>query len=270
VRRRDAHLSVAFVSESYSFFLPSYHCYGGAYGDPSLSRTKTLISACDFWLFIQVSYFWSLQDVSEASVGAMLHLDTMHTLPDWFNMHRDLCIDWMQAHPNQIGGPGHVVQIDESVVSAAKRTANGHARPIRERWVFGGIDTTTKEAFLVEVERRDAATLLPIIQQRILPGSTIWSDQWAAYRGIERVTGMAHSSVNHSLHFVEPGTGVHTNGIENLWRCAKDKFKRMHGTSSAHITSYLDEFMWSRQYGGRDDSFENTVAMMRWRYPVPR
>jgi len=65
-----------------------------------------------------------------------------------------------------------VVQIDESVVSTAKATANGRARPFPQRWVFGGIDKATDEAFLVEVNRRDAATLLPIIQQHILPGST--------------------------------------------------------------------------------------------------
>jgi len=98
-------------------------------------------------------------------------------------MQRDLCIDWMWAHPKQIGGPGHVVQIDESAVSSAKAAANRRTRQFRQRWVFGGIDKATDEAFLVEVDCRDAATLLPIIQQHILPGNTVWSDQWAAYRG---------------------------------------------------------------------------------------
>ena len=81
----------------------------------------------------------------------MLNIDTSHTLPDWFNFHRDLCIDWMTAHPYQIGGPGHIVQIDEMLVSAAKRAANAHARPVRDRWVFGGIDQQTSEAFMLEV-----------------------------------------------------------------------------------------------------------------------
>jgi len=54
--------------------------------------------------------------VSQATVGAWLDIDTKRTLPDWFNMHRDLCIDWMRAHPKQIGGAGHIMQIDESAV----------------------------------------------------------------------------------------------------------------------------------------------------------
>jgi hypothetical protein len=69
---------------------------------------------------------------------------------------------------------------------------------------------------------------------------------------------------------VEPGTGVNTNGIENLWRYCKDKFKRMHGTKDAHITSYVDDFLWHRRHGHRDECFNNAVELMRWRYPVPR
>ena len=66
-------------------------------------------------------------------------------------------------HPVQIGGPGHVVQIDESVVSTPKRTRIWPARPGRQKWIFGGLDQETKEAFLVEVAQRDATTLLPLI-----------------------------------------------------------------------------------------------------------
>ena len=91
-----------------------------------------------------MTYYWSLSDISQASVGELLQLSTCHTLPDWFNMHRDLCMYWMRDHPVQIGGPGHVVQIDESVVSAPKRTRNRRARPGRQRWIFGGIDQETK------------------------------------------------------------------------------------------------------------------------------
>ena len=47
---------------------------------------------------------------------------------------------------------------------------------VMEEWIFGGIDTTTKQGFLVPVDQRNADTLLPIIQQYILPGTTIVSD----------------------------------------------------------------------------------------------
>jgi len=75
---------------------------------------------------------------------------------------------------------------------------------------------------------------------------------------------------NHLLHFVDPSTGVNTNGIGNLWKCMKDKFKHMHGTCDAHISSYLAEYMWYREHCSRDACIENTVATMRWRYQLPQ
>ncbi|CAF1169703.1 unnamed protein product [Didymodactylos carnosus] len=42
-------------------------------------------------------------------------------------------------------------------------------RAIGNQWVFGGTDRDTDECFAVTVDRRDTATLLPIIQQYIKP-----------------------------------------------------------------------------------------------------
>ena len=68
------------------------------------------------------------------------------------------------------------------------------------------------------VDQRDAATLLPIISDHIEVGTTVWSDMWAAYNGIAALPGVAaHETVNHSIQFVNPGTGVHTNTVEAYW-----------------------------------------------------
>ena len=47
-----------------------------------------------------------------------------------------------------IGGPGHVVEIDELAFVQHKHNVG---RVVRAQWVFGGIDNETKEGFLVEV-----------------------------------------------------------------------------------------------------------------------
>ena len=97
---------------------------------------------------------------------------------------------------------------------------------------------------MVPVDRRDAATLLPIIQQFILPGTTIVSDLWGAYNTVGNL-GYAHLTVNHSVNFVDPLTFAHTNAVENFWM--------------------RSEFMWRQIFGG--DPFQSIVAAIREVYP---
>ena len=77
--------------------------------------------------------------------------------------------------------------------------------PHQEVWVFGLVDTSHVPALgYKQLVARDSATLLPIIQQHTAPGTTIWSDQWRAYNALAALPGIGgHSSVNHSLNFVE-------------------------------------------------------------------
>ena len=67
-----------------------------------------------------------------------------------------------------ISGPGVEVEIDES--KFGKRKYN-RGRVVDGHWVFGGIERGSGKCFLVEVEKRDAATLLPSISQHVRPGN---------------------------------------------------------------------------------------------------
>ena len=69
-----------------------------------------------------------------------------------------------------------------------------------------------KKSFMYVAPDRSAATLLPIIQTSIRPGTTITSDLLWAYGGIAAMPGMGFKQlmVKHSLHFVDPQTGAHT------------------------------------------------------------
>ena len=51
---------------------------------------------------------------------------------------------------------------------------------------------------------------------------TLALDGWSAYQHLGE-QGYNHLVVNHSLTFVDMQTGAHTNKIERLWRCAKDR-----------------------------------------------
>ena len=64
--------------------------------------------------------------------------------------------------------------------------------------------------------RHHKDTLLPIIRAHILPGTCVMSDMWKAY-DCQKDEGYTHLAVNHSLNFVDPDTGAHTERNENTW-----------------------------------------------------
>ena len=78
------------------------------------------------------------------------------------------------------------------------------------------VDTSVSPALGVMelVASCDAATLLPIIQRHVCPGTIVWSDMWAAYNNVQHLPPLAqHQMVNHSIEFVNSTIGVHTQNI---------------------------------------------------------
>ena len=121
------------------------------------------------------------------------------------------------------------------------------------------------------VNQRNAATLLPIIQAHIAPGTVVHSDEWAAYNRVATLPNVAaHSTVNHSITFVDSVTGTHTQNIESYWNRIKTKFKRMKGCHANQLPSYLDEFMWRKRHGAtRIVAFQNIMGDIAMQYPLP-
>lgn len=176
------------------------------------------------------------------------------TIIDWCNFIREICEEYLEANPQQLGGFDHngepiIVEIDESKYFHRKY----HRGQWREgHWVFGAIERHSGRCCLIEVPNRRGDTLLPIIQQWILPGSRIISDGWAAYANINQIGGgiYVHDVIVHERNFVDPNDpSVHTQMIENTWMRAKKKLRRQHGTSAALFESYIAEFLWRQRVG---------------------
>ena len=74
-----------------------------------------------------------------------------------------------------------MVEIVES--GWAKRKYN-RDRQVDTQWVFRGIERDTCEFFATLVDRRDAATLISIIDQYVLPSTITYSDECRAYNAI--------------------------------------------------------------------------------------
>ena len=73
---------------------------------------------------------------------------------------------------------------------------------------------------------RKVETLLPLIRKVIQTGTISYSDECRAYRTISSL-GFSHKTVNHSLHFIEPDTGVHMQNIVLYWSKVKLILKQL-------------------------------------------
>ena len=68
--------------------------------------------------------------------------------------------EYFVRRPLRIGGPGHVVEIDESAFVQHKHNIGC---VVTTHWVFGGHDNETHEGFLVPADQQAANTLLPVM-----------------------------------------------------------------------------------------------------------
>ncbi|XP_077497423.1 uncharacterized protein LOC144108024 [Amblyomma americanum] len=212
---------------------------------------------------------------------------------DWRNYIREVLEQELQARP-PMGGVGQEVQIDETLLRG-KRKANrgrlltGDAVPPRHRnnyggvadkgpWVFGMVWSQTGELRLFQVEKRDAATLGPIIAANIQPCTTVYSDEWAAYNCIPSLQdgngtslNLDWHTVNHTTNFVDPLTGANTQRIESAWQKVKRKLVRnVQKTSRALLQSHLS-WQWWQSINGRtkcQDPFLRLTEAIAWRYPL--
>ena len=71
-----------------------------------------------------------------------------------------------------IGGVGKIIEIDESKFGKRKYYCG---RCVDGVWVFGEIEQGSKKCFLVTIEDRSTATLIPLIKQYRLLESVYYS-----------------------------------------------------------------------------------------------
>ena len=129
-------------------------------------------------------------------------------------------------------------------------------------------DYNPARGYFQVVDRRNAATLLPLIQWCIRLGTEVHSDDWAAYRRVAALPNVSsHRVVVHRHNFVDPRTGVHTQEAESAWSQLKLGQKRRKGLMRKDLQSYLDERMW-RQWraGDINVSMRNFLAILPLQY----
>ena len=190
-----------------------------------------------------IRYLWLCLAIHQPIVTITGH--SPNTITDYIGYYRSLVSQSCQHEQAIIGGPDVIVEMDECKLGKRKYH-RGHR--VDGVWIVGGVERSEgKRIFIEPVTDRSSSTLLSVIQRNVAPGSIIYTDLWKGYSDIQRELDMVHMTVNHSLYFRDPETGVHTNTIEGTWNGLKLRMPARNRVQG--IETHLFESIWRRQNG---------------------
>jgi hypothetical protein len=207
---------------------------------------------------VYIIYEWSVMtsvqqsafqfSIGEKTVSSLYK--RFRAVAEWTNQER--LADKMGTH-------GDEIEIDECQIGRRK---HHRGRKPNEVWVFGGVvrGSNPLRCFIEPVMKRDRPTLTEIIKRRISPDARILSDGWGAYSQLHCREGLNHDVVNHSVGFVSKiDQTIHTQNIENLWRCLRRFLNSREGYKRKHLIGYIQEFIFRKYFA---DPFEVLISSL--------
>jgi len=169
---------------------------------------------------------------------------TAHTVSAYNGFFRQLVTSMLDSEDTVIGGPGVVIQVDETKMGQRK-FHRGHR--VAGAWVLVGVEESAERRMFAEVVAdRSAETIAEILGRHVAEGSKLQTDCWRAYRPVAEMYGIEHRTVNHSLGFKDYVMGVHTNHVEGTNYAIKRAVPPRNRTQR-HLQPFLSEFIWRRK-----------------------
>ena len=161
----------------------------------------------------------------------------------WFMMHR-IREAWGEDGEEPFDGP---VEVDETYMGGKRKNLSNAKRKalagtgrgaVGKTAVVGIKDRPTNEVRAEVVTETDAETLQDFVEENTEEDATVYTDDAAAYKGVER----EHESVRHSVSEYVRGQ-AHTNGMESFWSMLKRAHAgTFHKISPKHLQRYVSEF----------------------------
>jgi transposase-like protein len=159
----------------------------------------------------------------------------------------------------EISLEGEAVEADESYFGGkaknkhyGKRGGNGRSLDTKTP-VFGMVERSGRVVAMVTPDAK-AKTILPIIHERVLPATVVYTDDYPIYDKLsEHTNGYVHRRIQHTEKVYVMGD-VHTNTIEGFWSLVKRGIGGVyHSVSRKYLQTYLDEysFRYNRRNEGR-------------------
>ncbi len=189
------------------------------------------------------------EDLPAATASKILELN-VNTVERYYNLFREKILLY-SVHEAQFSGE---VEIDESYFGA-RRVRGKRGRGAAGKTPVFGILKRGGKVHVTIVQNCSKAQLMPVIQGKVLEGSTIYSDAWRAYDGLI-LNGYDHYRVHHHENEFARGKN-HINGIESFWSYAKRRLRKFNGIASNKFHIHLKEceFRWNHRH-------DNLYAMM--------
>lgn len=142
-------------------------------------------------------------------------------------------------------------EVDESCFGARRVRGKRGYGAAGKTPVFGVLKRNGN-VYVSIVKHCSREQLLPIIEGKVLEGSTIHSDGWRAYDGLV-LNGYTHYRVYHSHDEFVRGKS-HINGIESFWSFAKRRMAKLNGVPSEYFHLHLKECEWRWNYKHQNES----------------
>jgi transposase-like protein len=145
-----------------------------------------------------------------------------------------------------------IVEIDEVYLGGVEKNKHEDKKRNQGRGPSGkipvvGMKDRDGNVVAQVVTATDKETLHELVNDNVVQGSTVCTDEHASYNGLNAV--FEHKTVNHSAKQFVDGM-AHTNGIESVWALLKRGFYgTYHFFSKKHTPLYVDEFVFRLNEG---------------------
>ncbi len=186
-------------------------------------------------------------DLTATATSELLKLNRK-TINNYFTEFRELILEnSIQQEQKELG----IFELDESYFGA-KRVRGKRGRGAAGKTPVFGVLKREGKVFVSIVPRCSREDLMPIIQGKILEGSTIHTDGWKAYDGLI-LNGYTHYRVYHHENEFVRGKS-HVNGIESFWSFAKRRLAKFNGLTDEKFILHLKEC--ECRFNFRNENFE--------------
>jgi transposase len=140
------------------------------------------------------------------------------------------------------------VEVDVTYIGGRKR--GKHGRGAKGKTPVFGMAQRNGNVIAVIVPDVKSKTLVPIVKEKILPSSVIYTDEFPNYDSLRKL-GYKHKRVHHQSKVYVMGD-AHTNTIEGFWSVVKRGIDGVHHAVSAkYLQDYINSY--SFRWNHRDD-----------------